>query len=302
MAFATCAAMASASSAPASWRLHPAMATSTLMTPPPPSSSSSVSPSSCLLTSSSPSPRSAVLLGERPAPPSPVLPPLRLPISLTSSRSPSSPPCSSLSSSSRRSSSLLPRCTVSGRSHHHALASRRWVGTVSPSSSSLGYGRSSDGDRLRAAALSSCFFVGSRVLLPGHVAGAQRGQRTRCGGALEVQAMKDKVEQALATGIRVGKQSWDAAVAMVPESVPRPVARSGVGVVGVLIAWTILKTLISTVLSLVVVAGVGFVIFRYLVGGDGSGGQGGGGMGGGSGSMNDDEALAEAKRIMDKYK
>ena len=66
--------------------------------------------------------------------------------------------------------------------------------------------------------------------------------------------------------------------------------------VGGLIAVSVLGKVVSTVLFWGVVGGGGYLLYKSQQGGGGGGEGGGGGGGGGS------DPLAEARRIMDKYK
>jgi hypothetical protein len=92
---------------------------------------------------------------------------------------------------------------------------------------------------------------------------------------------------------------------VVPESIPRPAAKVIVGFVGFSVVALVLKSILSTALTLLVVVGGGYL---YLTRGGGGGGDdgGGGGGGGGGGSRGSggsgSDALDDARRIMDKYK
>jgi hypothetical protein len=95
------------------------------------------------------------------------------------------------------------------------------------------------------------------------------------------------------TVVGTGKQGLKVATDLVPDAVPRPIARGGVIAVTGLIAVSVVKSILSTALSLVVVGGLAYAAFVYAKNNDSSGSSGGGGK---------DDPLDEAKRIMDKYK
>ena len=88
-------------------------------------------------------------------------------------------------------------------------------------------------------------------------------------------------------------RSLDTLSSVVPESVPRPVANAIVGVVGFSFVALVLKSILNTALTLLFVAGGAYL---YLSRGDGGGGGGGGGGSGGN------DALEDARKIMEKYK
>lgn len=75
---------------------------------------------------------------------------------------------------------------------------------------------------------------------------------------------------------------------VIPESVPRPAAKILVGFVGFSVATFLLKSILSTALTLLLVACGGV----YFLTRDGEGGEGETG----------NDTLDEARRIMDKYK
>lgn len=104
-------------------------------------------------------------------------------------------------------------------------------------------------------------------------------------------ASKDD-ESFVSTAVKAASSAADAAAGLVPEAVPRPVAKGGVVVVGGLVVASVAGKLVSTLLFWGAVLGGGWLLFK-------SSGSGGGG-GGSSGSS--DDPLAEARRIMDKYK
>uniref|UniRef100_A0A383W2U3 Uncharacterized protein n=1 Tax=Tetradesmus obliquus TaxID=3088 RepID=A0A383W2U3_TETOB len=125
--------------------------------------------------------------------------------------------------------------------------------------------------------------------------------------ALIVQA-KDRTtgNAALDTVISAGQGFVESASNMVPENVPRPVAKTGVAVATGLVAFWVLQKLVSTVLTIALLGGAAWFYFQYA-GGSGDGGSSGSGGGASSSSKRAvdgdlDDPLSEARRIMDKYK
>lgn len=104
----------------------------------------------------------------------------------------------------------------------------------------------------------------------------------------------------ISTALSAATAAVDAATSLVPESVPRPLAKGGIAAVGVLLLVSFVGKLISTVVFLGLLAAGGYFLLQQQ-GGSGSGGGKGKKKGGGSGNAGSD-ALAEARRIMDKYK
>eukprot|EP00879_Flechtneria_rotunda_P015376 GHRR01016075.1.p1 GENE.GHRR01016075.1~~GHRR01016075.1.p1 ORF type:complete len:163 (+),score=48.14 GHRR01016075.1:268-756(+) len=104
---------------------------------------------------------------------------------------------------------------------------------------------------------------------------------------------------AVADAIQTGKGFVESAANLVPESVPRPVAKGGVAVAGVILAFWVLQKLVSTVLTIALLGGAAWFYFQYG-GGNGSAGAAGSSSKGSDASL--DDPLAEARRIMDKYK
>ena len=106
----------------------------------------------------------------------------------------------------------------------------------------------------------------------------------------------------ISTALSAATAAVDAAASLVPDSVPRPLAKGGIAAVGAVLLVSFVGKLISTVVFLGLLAAGGYFLLQQQGSGGGSGGKGkkkgGGGGGGGAGS----DALAEARRIMDKYK
>lgn len=107
---------------------------------------------------------------------------------------------------------------------------------------------------------------------------------------------KTTIERVVETAVKTTRQGISTATGFVPASVPRPVATAGVGVVGLLVLSTVLKSLFSTLLFFVVAGGLGYAAFVYLTQ---TGGTPGGGGGGGGKGLN---PIDQARKIMDKYK
>ncbi|KAM3376463.1 hypothetical protein P3S68_015178 [Capsicum galapagoense] len=98
----------------------------------------------------------------------------------------------------------------------------------------------------------------------------------------------------LQTAWRAGKDGVEAGTNLVPDVIPKPIARICVTVVGAAFAFFALKSFLSTALFALAVMGVIYFGFIALNKDDGPKG------GGGTGSV--DDSLEEARRIMDKYK
>ncbi|KAK4363658.1 hypothetical protein RND71_018899 [Anisodus tanguticus] len=98
----------------------------------------------------------------------------------------------------------------------------------------------------------------------------------------------------LQTAWRVGKDGVEAGTNMVPEAIPRPIARISVAAVGVSFALFALKSFLSTAFFVLAMMGVIYSGFIALNKDDGPKG------GEGTGSVDDN--LEEARRIMEKYK
>ncbi|TMW85317.1 hypothetical protein EJD97_023338 [Solanum chilense] len=98
----------------------------------------------------------------------------------------------------------------------------------------------------------------------------------------------------LQTAWRVGKDGVEAGTNMVPDAIPRPIARICVTVVGAAFALFALKSFLSTVFFALAMMGVIYFGFIALNKDDGPKG------GGDTASV--DDSLEEARRIMEKYK
>lgn len=88
----------------------------------------------------------------------------------------------------------------------------------------------------------------------------------------------------------------DGAANLVPESVPRPAAKTGVAVAGVLITFWLLQKVISGVITLALLGGVGYYFLTKS-------GNAAAEKRASSREVDDmDDPLSEAKKIMEKYK
>ncbi|ONK79510.1 uncharacterized protein A4U43_C01F7090 [Asparagus officinalis] len=101
------------------------------------------------------------------------------------------------------------------------------------------------------------------------------------------------------TALKIGKDGIEAGTDLVPDSVPRPVARISVAVVAVTVAIFLLKSFLST--AFFVLAMMGFIYFVYIAFNKDGGPRGGGGSAS-SKPSSDEEAMEEVRRIMEKYK
>ncbi|XP_021767456.1 uncharacterized protein LOC110731862 [Chenopodium quinoa] len=105
---------------------------------------------------------------------------------------------------------------------------------------------------------------------------------------------QSKIFQAIQTVFKVGKDGVEAGTNLVPDAVPRPVARLSVTVVAAAVSLFVLRSFVSTVFF--ALGFMGFVYFIYLAFNKDKGPR----MDDKPGST--DEAIEEAKKIMDKYK
>ncbi|XP_077210332.1 uncharacterized protein LOC143845810 [Tasmannia lanceolata] len=110
-------------------------------------------------------------------------------------------------------------------------------------------------------------------------------------------AAQSNLFKVLQTAWRVGKDGIEAGTNLVPDSVPRPIARISVAVVAVTVALFLLKSVLST--AFFVLAMMGFIYFVFIALNKDDGPSGGGGS---KSSNSTDETLDEARRIMEKYK
>ncbi|KAK4849282.1 hypothetical protein QYF36_023113 [Acer negundo] len=109
----------------------------------------------------------------------------------------------------------------------------------------------------------------------------------------------------LQTAWKVGKDGIEAATSLVPDSVPRPVARISVTVVALSLSLFVLKSFLSTAFFVLATMGLAYFIFIALNKDDrsrGSGGYTSKSTENRGSTATEEEALEEARRIMDKYK
>ncbi|CAK9276321.1 unnamed protein product [Sphagnum jensenii] len=109
---------------------------------------------------------------------------------------------------------------------------------------------------------------------------------------------KTDLLRVLGFALRAGKEGLDAGTKLVPETVPRPVAQVGVGLVGVFMVTYFLRYLFTTALFILVIGVFSYMAYLFLNKDNDS--TGGGGGGGDSGTS--DDPVEEARRIMEKYK
>ncbi|XP_030523501.1 uncharacterized protein LOC115736123 [Rhodamnia argentea] len=100
---------------------------------------------------------------------------------------------------------------------------------------------------------------------------------------------------------KVGRDAIEAGTNLVPDAVPRPVARISVTFVGLSVALFVLKSFLST--AFFVLATMGLIYFTFLALNKDSGPKGGGdGPKGGGGAPPLEDPVEEARKIMEKYK
>ncbi|KAI3449863.1 hypothetical protein Pfo_006528 [Paulownia fortunei] len=109
-----------------------------------------------------------------------------------------------------------------------------------------------------------------------------------------VYAAQSNFLKVIQTVWKVGKDGIEAGTNLVPDSIPRPIARISVTVVAVTIAIFALKSFLSTAFFALAVMGLSYLTFIALNKDEGPKG------GGGTTSVED--SLEEARRIMEKYK
>ncbi|KAG6542849.1 hypothetical protein Mapa_015753 [Marchantia paleacea] len=144
-------------------------------------------------------------------------------------------------------------------------------------------------------ALGGCGCNGSRF-------NVQAPRKLHRGGPVRISAEKIDPNNVIATLVKLGKQGLDAGTKLVPASVPRPVAQAGVGLAGLVVGSFVLRSLFSTAFCILAVGGLSYIGFLYLTKGEGSSSSGGTLDKGSGKPKSTDEALEEARKIMDKYK
>ncbi|CAL1411969.1 unnamed protein product [Linum trigynum] len=98
---------------------------------------------------------------------------------------------------------------------------------------------------------------------------------------------------------KVGKDGVDAGIGLVPVSIPRPIARVSVTVALLTVSFIVLKSFLST--AFFALATMGLVYFLFIAFNKEEGPKGGTNSDASTFSS-EDEALEEARRIMEKYK
>ncbi|XP_038887965.1 uncharacterized protein LOC120077928 [Benincasa hispida] len=99
---------------------------------------------------------------------------------------------------------------------------------------------------------------------------------------------------------KVGKDGIEAGTDLLPDSVPRPIARISVGMVALTIGLFLFKSILST--ALFVLAMMGAIYFIFIALNKDEGPRGDGGSSSSSSPTSTEETLEEARRIMEKYK
>ncbi|KAI8017584.1 hypothetical protein LOK49_LG04G00482 [Camellia lanceoleosa] len=102
----------------------------------------------------------------------------------------------------------------------------------------------------------------------------------------------------LQTVWKVGNDGIEAGANMVPDSVPRPIARISLTIVAVALALFVLKSVLST--AFFVLAVMGLIYFTFIALNKDEGPKGGGGTT--TTTTTEEDSLEEARRIMEKYK
>lgn len=104
-------------------------------------------------------------------------------------------------------------------------------------------------------------------------------------------AAKGNQEEAAPTAaLKMGNTAVTALAKLIPESVPRPVAKTAVTVTLLGGGFLAFKAMFSAIFSFVLIVAVGITLLALGGGGDAGDDEGG------------DDALDEARKIMDKYK
>ncbi|CAN1131287.1 hypothetical protein LINPERHAP1_LOCUS10190 [Linum perenne] len=103
---------------------------------------------------------------------------------------------------------------------------------------------------------------------------------------------------------KVGRDGIDAGTRLVPESIPRPIARISAGVVLVTVSLFLIKSFLSTVFFALATMGLVYFLFIALNKDEDPkrGSDDSNRFSSSSSFSSEDEALKEARRIMEKYK
>uniref|UniRef100_A0A7N0TQ21 Transmembrane protein n=1 Tax=Kalanchoe fedtschenkoi TaxID=63787 RepID=A0A7N0TQ21_KALFE len=113
-----------------------------------------------------------------------------------------------------------------------------------------------------------------------------------------VRASQSNFLRVFQTIINVAKDGIEAGTNLVPNSVPRPLARISVTLATMSLALFVLKSFLSTAFFVLCTMGLVYFIFIAVNKGDPPGGVGGGSKD----YTSTEDSLEEARRIMEKYK
>ncbi|CAO2839878.1 unnamed protein product [Amaranthus hypochondriacus] len=120
------------------------------------------------------------------------------------------------------------------------------------------------------------------------------GSRYRNSNTPVIVAVQSNILKVFQTFLKIGKDGIEAGTNLVPDVVPRPVARVSIGVLASAVTLFVVRSILSTVFF--TVAFMGFVYFVYLALNKDKGPD----LDDKPGST--DEAVEEARKIMEKYK
>eukprot|EP00262_Sarcandra_glabra_P009171 TRINITY_DN23208_c0_g1_i1.p1 TRINITY_DN23208_c0_g1~~TRINITY_DN23208_c0_g1_i1.p1 ORF type:complete len:167 (-),score=23.58 TRINITY_DN23208_c0_g1_i1:409-909(-) len=110
-----------------------------------------------------------------------------------------------------------------------------------------------------------------------------------------VVAAQSNLFKVIQTALKIGKDGIEAGTNLVPDLVPRPIARICVTGVATIVSLVVLRSFLST--AFFVLAMMGFIYFVFIALNKDDGPSGGGGS-----EASTEDPLEEAKRIMEKYK
>ncbi|KAL7584184.1 uncharacterized protein LOC111880241 [Lactuca sativa] len=111
-----------------------------------------------------------------------------------------------------------------------------------------------------------------------------------------IYAAQSNFFKVLQKAYKVGKDGIEAGTNLVPDSIPRPIARISVGVIGAAVVLFLLKSFLSTAFFFLTTMGLIYFVFIALNKDEGPTG------GGSTTTTSTEESLEEARRIMEKYK
>ncbi|KAM1764840.1 hypothetical protein ACFX11_004047 [Malus domestica] len=145
----------------------------------------------------------------------------------------------------------------------------------------------------------SSFRLKKQTLLPAIRIKRQRTQNHRSVVPV-VFASQSNFFKVLQTAWKVGRDGVEAGTNLVPNSVPRPVARVSVTIAALTLSLFVLKSFLST--AFFALATMGLVYFIFIALNKDEGPRGGGGTTSTPKEDGIDDSLEEARRIMEKYK